>query len=142
MPVSLGDSGLLKVLRCDMRSGVKVLEDVPGAGPVLTRHRFYRIRLRMWLNKGEPVRWQTPWGLITHAVLDDEGQTLVTDVRLDRVFLISGLFYGVEGMCVGGTRRLKISPHLGYREEGIPGVIPPNSVLIAEITILAESSDV
>ena len=119
-----------------------MLEDVPGLGPALQRQRFYRIQLRMWLNKGEPVRWQAPWGLLTNAVLKDEGQTLVTDVRLDRVFLISGLFYGVEGMCVGGTRRLKISPHLGYREEGIPGVIPPGSVLIAEVTILAELVDV
>jgi hypothetical protein len=54
------------------------------------------------------------------------------------VFLINGLFYGVEGMSVGGTRRLKISPQLGYGERGVPGVIPPNSVLNAEITILEE----
>jgi hypothetical protein len=121
-----------------MRSGVKLLADVPGTGPVLKRKSFYRIRLRMRLNKGESVRWQTPWGSIKHATLEDEGQTLVTEVRLDRVFLINGLFYGVEGMCVGGTRRLKISPHLGYGEKGVPGVIPPNSVLVAEITILEE----
>jgi hypothetical protein len=121
-----------------MHSGIKLLEDVPGPGPVLKRQRFYRIRLRMWLNKGEPIRWRTPWGSVTDALLQDEGQTLVTTVRLDRVFLISGLFYGAEGMCVGGTRRLKISPQLGYREKGIPGVIPPNAILIAEITILEE----
>ena len=91
----------------------------------------------MWLNKGDPIRWREPWGSIEHAALEDEGLTLVTDVRLDRVFLFNGLFYGVEGMCVGGTRRLKISPHLGYGAKGLPGVVPPNSVLIAEITILA-----
>ena len=94
-------------------------------------------RLRMWLNKGDPIRWREPWGSIEHAALEDEGLTLVTDVRLDRVFLFNGLFYGVEGMRVGGTRRLKISPHLGYGAKGLPGVVPPNSVLIAEITILA-----
>jgi FKBP-type peptidyl-prolyl cis-trans isomerase len=119
-----------------MHSGVKLLEDTPGLGPVLKRQRFYRIRLRMWLNKGEPIRWRTPWGSGADAVLQDEGQTLVTNVRFDRVFLIGGLFYGVEGMCVGGTRRLKISPHLGYGTKGLPGVVPPNSVLTAEITIL------
>ena len=124
-----------------MRSGVKLLEDVLGAGSILKRHWFYRIRLRMWLNKGEPVRWQAPWGLLPHAVLEDEGKILVTEVRFDRVFLISGLFYGIEGMRVGGTRRLKISPHMGYREEGVPGIIPPNSVIVAEITILEESAD-
>jgi hypothetical protein len=121
-----------------MHSGIKLLEDVPGTGPLIQRKRFYRIRMRMWLNKGEPVRWKSPSGSITHAVLEDEGRTLITDVRLDRVFLINGLFYGVEGMSVGGTRRLKISPQLGYGEKGVPGVIPPNSVLNAEVTILEE----
>jgi hypothetical protein len=119
-----------------MHSGIKLLEDVPGAGPLIQRQQLYRIRIRMWLNKGEPVRWPSPWGSIKDAVLEDEGRTLVTDVRLDRVFLINGLFYGVEGMCVGGTRRLRISPQLGYGEKGVPGVIPPNSVLNAEVTIL------
>jgi FKBP-type peptidyl-prolyl cis-trans isomerase len=33
---------------------------------------------------------------------------------------------------------LKISPHLGYRDKGVPGVIPPNAVLIAEITFVEE----
>lgn len=72
-----------------MHSGIDLLEDVPGTGPLVQRQRFYRIRIRMWLNKGEPVRWQSPWGSIKEAVLEDEGRTLVTDVRLDRVFLIN-----------------------------------------------------
>jgi hypothetical protein len=123
-----------------MHSGIELLEDVPGTGPLIQRQRFYRIRIRMWLNKGEPVRWETPWGSVTRAVLEDGGRTLITDVRIDRVFLINGLFYGVEGMCVGGTRRLRISPQLGYGEKGIPGVIPPNALLNAEVTILEENS--
>jgi FKBP-type peptidyl-prolyl cis-trans isomerase len=117
------------------------LEDVRGSGPVLKRQRSYKIRPRLWLNKGEPVRWPMPWGSIEHAALEDEGATLVTAVRFDRVFLIAGLFYGVEGMFVGGTRRLKISPHLAYREKGLPGIIPPDAVLVAEITILHEFPD-
>jgi len=50
--------------------------------------------------------------------------------------LVNGLFYGVEGMRVGGTRRLEIAPHLGYGTRGVPGVVPPGAVLTAEITIL------
>ena len=42
----------------------------------------------------------------------------------------------MEGMRVGGTRRLEIAPHLGYGKRGVPGVIPPDAVLTAEITIL------
>jgi len=77
-------------------------------------------------------------GVKDGAVLEDEGRTLVTDVRLDRGDLINGLFYGIEGMRVGGTRRLKISPHLAYREQGVPGVIPANAVLVAEVIVVSE----
>ena len=70
------------------------------------------------------------------ARLEDNGETLVTEVRIDRRSLVNGLFYGVEGMRVGGTRRLEIAPHLAYGERGVPGVIPAGAVLTAEITIL------
>jgi FKBP-type peptidyl-prolyl cis-trans isomerase len=50
---------------------------------------------------------------------------------------MNGLFYGVEGMRIGGTRRLEIAPHLAYGVRGVPGVIPPGALLIAEVAILA-----
>jgi uncharacterized protein len=124
-------------LRQRLRSGLVLLTDVPGNGDVVRRQHNYRIRLRLWLNRGEPVRWQTAWGPVGVARLDDNGETLLTEVRIDRRSLVSGLFYGIEGMRIGGTRRLEIAPHLAYGERGVPGMIPPNAVLTAEITILA-----
>jgi FKBP-type peptidyl-prolyl cis-trans isomerase len=79
-------------------------------------------------------------GPVDVARLEDEGRMLVTRVRIDRRSLVNGLFYGVEGMRVGGTRRLAIAPHLGYGERGVPGVIPPGAALTAEITIMKESA--
>ena len=119
-----------------LRSGLALLVDIPGTGELVRRHYSYRIRLRFWLNRGEPVRWQTPWGSLDAAMLEDNGQTLITEVRIDRGSLVNGLYYGVEGMRIGGTRRLEIAPHLGYGERGVPGVIPAGAVLMAEITIL------
>ena len=123
-------------LRQRLRSGLTLLEDIPGAGEEVRRQHQYRIRLRLWLNKGEAVRWQTAWGPVGAATLDDNGETLTTEVRIDRRSLANGMFYGVEGMRVGGTRRLEIAPHLAYGDRGVPGVIPPGALLIAEITIL------
>ena len=44
---------------------------------------------------------------------------------------------GVEqilmGMKVGGCRKVRISPHLAYRNKGIPDLISPDAVLICEI---------
>ncbi|MGH9253231.1 MAG: FKBP-type peptidyl-prolyl cis-trans isomerase [Vicinamibacterales bacterium] len=123
-------------LRQRLRSGVTLLADIPGAGELVRRQHKYRIRLRLWLHQGEAVRWQTAWGPVGVARLDDNGETLFTEVRIDRRSLVNGLFYGVDGMRVGGTRRLEIAPQLAYGDRGVPGVIPGRAVLTAEITIL------
>jgi uncharacterized protein len=123
-------------LRQRLRSGLTLLVDIPGAGDVVRRQHNYLIRLRLWMNRGEPVRWHLAWGPVGIARLEDNGETLITELRIDRRSLVSGLFYGVDGMRVGGTRRLEIAPHLAYGDRGVPGVIPASAVLTAEITIL------
>lgn len=121
-----------------LRSGLTLLTDIPGTGEPVRRQHLYRIRLRLQLNRGEAVRWPTPWGPVGVARLEDDGETLITEVRVDRRSLVSGLFYGMDGMRVGGTRRLEIAPHLAYGEQGVPGVIPADAVLVAEVTVVEE----
>lgn len=120
------------------RSGIKILSDIPGEGSPVARQHIYQVRLKMWLNQGEPIRWQRPWGLIDRARLEDQGETLITDLRIDRENLFNGLFQGVEGMRIGGTRKLKISPHLAYAEHGVADIIPANAVIVVEIEIIEE----
>jgi hypothetical protein len=131
----LGGEGL-GAARTRLRSGLTLLVDAPGRGELVRRQRNYRIRLRLWLHRGEPIRWAMAWGPVGAAALEDGGETLLTEVRIDRRSLVPGLLYGVEGMRVGGTRRLEIAPHLGYGDRGVPDVIPPGALLTAEITIL------
>ena len=123
-------------LRRRLRSGLTVLTDIPGTGEAVRRQHNYRIRLRLWLKNGEAVHWQTAWGPVDVARLEDAGKTLITEVRIDRRSLVNGLFYGVDGMNVGGMRRLEIAPHLAYGDRGVPGIIPAGAELTAEITIL------
>jgi hypothetical protein len=125
-----------QALRQRLRSGLTLLVDIPGAGELVRRQHKYLIRLRLWLSRGEAVRWQTAWGPVGTARLDDGGESLITEVRIDRRSLVNGLFYGVEGMRVGGTRRLGIAPHLAYGDRGVPGVIPAGAMLTAELSIL------
>lgn len=123
-------------LRRRLRSGLTLLTDIPGTGDFVRRQHNYRIRLRLWLKHGDAVRWQSPWGRVDVATLEDDGTTLITEVRIDRRTLVNGLFYGIDGMRIGGTRRLEIAPHLAYGDRGVPGVIPPGAMLTAEIAIL------
>ena len=119
-----------------LRSGLTLLVDIPGDGEPVRRLRRYRVRLRLWLSRGEPVRWTHASGPVGAATLEDDGATLVTEMRIERRSLVNGLFYGIEGMRVGGVRRLEIAPHLAYGERGLPGIVPANAVLTAEIAIL------
>jgi hypothetical protein len=121
-----------------MQPGVELLSEEIGSGPPVEKHAFYQVKLRMWLSRGDPVCWSEPWGLFDRARIEGDGATLITDLRVDREFMFPGLFYGVQGMHVGGTRKLRIAPHLAYREAGVPGLVPPNALLTVEVEVLSK----
>ena len=123
--------------RRHLRSGLRLLTDIPGDGEPVRRQQRYRIRLRLWLNKGQAVRWQQAWGPLGAAQFEDNGETLITEVQINRRSLINGLFYGVEGSASAGRAGLRSRRTSRMENRGVPGVIPARAVLIAEITILS-----
>ena len=51
--------------------------------------------------------------------------------------VIEGWDKGLVGMKAGGYRKVRLSPHLAYRDKGIPELIPSNAVLVVEIWLRA-----
>ena len=64
----------------------------------------------------------------------DRGDTF--DFRLGQGQVIQGWDQGVQGMRVGGRRRLTIPPAMGYGAQGAGGVIKGNETLVFVVDLL------
>ena len=58
------------------------------------------------------------------------------DFRLGVGMVIAGWDQGIEGMKVGGRRRLTIPPHLAYGDRGAGGAIKPGETLIFVVDLM------
>ena len=67
----------------------------------------------------------------------DRGSTFGFGLGAGQV--ISGWDRGVQGMRVGGRRRLTIPPHLAYGDRGAGGVIAPDETLVFVVDLVAVS---
>jgi hypothetical protein len=119
-----------------LASGLDLIEDRPGSGRAAMRGDRVIYNVRIFLNRGDEVpinETQAP-NLPHHLVRHDGDRVLVDHtIVLSSREAAAGIERSLVGMQPGGHRKVRIGPHLAYREQGIPGLIPPNAVLTVEI---------
>jgi FKBP-type peptidyl-prolyl cis-trans isomerase len=103
----------------NVKPGIDIESDEPGQGKVAERGKTVVIRYDGFLHRGDAFQ-----------------ENHVAELVLGKRRVIAGLEYGIEGMRVGGRRRFRAAPHLCYRDEGVPGVIPPNALLIFAVDLM------
>lgn len=117
-------------------SGLKLLEEREGEGTPANKGDRVVYNTRVFLNQGEEVPLNTMQAehLPKEMIRVERGVTFI-DHRtvLGRRQAIAGVEHTLMGMKAGGYRKVRVSPHLGFRDKGIPDLIPPNAVLICEI---------
>ena len=105
-------------------SGLVIEDVVVGEGAEATAGQHVTVHYTGWLTDGRKFD--------SSKDRDDPFQ-----FALGARHVIAGWDEGVQGMKIGGTRKLTIPPDLGYGARGAGGVIPPNATLVFEVELLA-----
>lgn len=117
-------------------SGIKLLEEREGEGLPAQKGDRVVYNRRILLNKGDevPLNVKQAKHLPKEMIRIEEGAPFIDHTTiLGSRQSIAGVEHALMGMKVGGYRKVRISPHLAYRDKGIPDLIPPNALLICEI---------
>ena len=104
-------------------SGLKYVDQVVGTGDVAVAGKTASVHYTGWLENGKKFDSSV-----------DRGQPFSFPLGDGRV--IKGWDEGVQGMKVGGKRKLTIPSDLGYGSRGAGGVIPANATLIFDVELL------
>jgi FKBP-type peptidyl-prolyl cis-trans isomerase len=107
---------LIQKSRKKMISGIKLIEEIEGIGREAIKGDIVEFESKGYLNQSECIQ-----------------ERLMMTTKIGKRDVIAGIEYALIGMKEGSYRKVKISPHLGYRDEGVVGKIPPNAVLVYEL---------
>lgn len=104
-------------------SGLSYMDEVVGTGEVAVAGKTATVHYTGWLENGKQFDSSV-----------DRGQPF--SFRLGAGQVIKGWDEGVQGMKVGGKRKLTIPANLGYGARGAGGIIPPHATLIFNVELL------
>ena len=110
-------------------SGLQYEELTVGDGAIATAGQNVSVHYMGWLHNED--------GSAGKKFDSSKDRNQAFNFPLGAGHVIRGWDEGVQGMKVGGSRKLIIPSELGYGARGAGGVIPPNATLIFEVELLA-----
>lgn len=119
-----------------LSSGLEMIEDLEGSGRAAERGDRVTYNVRIFLNRGDevPLNETQAQALPQHMLRHDDGRVFVDHtIVLGSREAVAGIERALIGMKRNGYRKVRVGPHLAYRDSGIPGLIPPDAVLVVEI---------
>jgi len=104
-------------------SGLQYIDQVVGTGDTAAAGQTVSVHYTGWLTNGKKFDSSV-----------DRGQPF--SFRLGVGQVIKGWDEGVQGMKIGGKRKLTIPSNLGYGARGAGGLIPPHATLVFDVELL------
>ncbi|NOS79702.1 MAG: FKBP-type peptidyl-prolyl cis-trans isomerase [Nitrospira sp.] len=104
-------------------SGLQYIDQVVGTGDTAKAGQTVSVHYTGWLTNGKKFDSSV-----------DRGQPF--SFRLGVGQVIKGWDEGVQGMNIGGKRKLTIPSNLGYGARGAGGLIPPHATLVFDVELL------
>ncbi|MDO9117042.1 MAG: FKBP-type peptidyl-prolyl cis-trans isomerase [Nitrospira sp.] len=117
-------------------SGIELLEERGGEGRQAQKGDRVVFNARIFLNQGDevPLNDSQAKQLPKEMSRVVDGVTLIDHtIVLGQRQAIAGIEHALVDMKAGGYRKVRISPHLAYRDKGIPDLVPADAVLVVEI---------
>ena len=119
-----------------LKSGIKLLDERAGFGLPAKKGDSVIYNLKIFLNKGDevPLNQRQAEYLPAHMIRAVDGYQFVDHKTvLGSREAMAGVEYSLIGMETDGYRKVRVSPHLAYRAEGLGELIPADAVLIVEL---------
>ena len=119
-----------------LKRGIKLLEEGEGTGEPTRKGDRVVYNLKMFLNQGDEVSLNERQAehLPANMIRTVAGDLFVDHrITLGSREAFAGVEYALIGMKKGGYRKVRVSPHLAFRDKGLPGLVLANAVLVVEL---------